>query len=63
MLIVGIYIGRNGNRNGTITNTTNVDSIRYAIQQNALDAYSAELETIPECRYFIHKTGHFIQMD
>ena len=35
MLIVGIYIGRNNNRKGTITNTTNVDSIRYAIQQSS----------------------------
>ena len=45
MLIVGTYIGKNGNQNGTITNTTNVDSIRYEIQQRALDAYCAELET------------------
>ena len=58
MLIVGIYIGRNYNRNGTITNTTNIDSIRYAIQQNALDAYSAELETPDKQCVFQIKNGY-----
>ncbi len=58
MLTVGIYIGRNGNRNGTITNTTDVDSIRYAIQQNALDAYSAELETPDKQCVFLIKNGY-----
>lgn len=58
MLIVGIYIGRNENHKGTIANTTNVDSIRYAIQQNALDAYSAELETPDKQCVFQIKNGY-----
>ena len=58
MLTVGIYIGRNNNQNGTITNTTNVDSIRYAIQQNALDAYSAELATPDKQIVFQIKNGY-----
>ena len=58
MLIVGIYIGKNSNQNGTITNTTNVDSIRYAIQQKALDAYSAELETPDKRCVFQIKNGY-----
>lgn len=58
MLTVGIYIGRNGNQNGTIANTTNVDSIRYAIQQKALDAYSAELETPDKQCVFHIKKGY-----
>ncbi len=58
MLTVGIYIGRNGNQNGTIANTTDVDSIRYAIQQNALDAYSAEFETPDKQCVFQIKNGY-----
>ena len=58
MLIVGIYIGINYNRKLTITNTTNVDSIRYAIQQNALDAYSAELATPDKQIVFQIKNGY-----
>jgi hypothetical protein len=58
MLTVGIYIGRNGNQNGTIANTTDVDSIRYAIQQNALDAYSAEFETPDKQCMFQIKNGY-----
>ena len=58
MLTVGIYIGRNCNQKGTIVNTTNVDSIRYAIQQKAFDAYSAELETSDKQSVFQIKNGY-----
>ena len=58
MLIVGIYIGINYNRKGTITNTTNVDSIRYAIHQQALESYSAELETPDKQCVFQIKNGY-----
>lgn len=58
MLIVGIYIGINYNRKGTITNTTNVDSIRYAIHQQALESYSAELETSDKQCVFQIKNGY-----
>ena len=59
MLIVGIYIGINYNRKGTITNTTNVDSIRYAIHQQALESYSAELETPDKQCVFHESRGRF----
>ena len=58
MLTVGIYIGRRSNQRGRIVNTTNVDSIRYVIQQNALDAYSAELETPDRQCVFQIKNGY-----
>lgn len=58
ILTVGIYIGKSSNQNGTITNTTNVDSIRYAIQQKALDAYSAELKTPDKQTVFQIKNGY-----
>ena len=58
MLTVGIYIGKSSNQNGTITNTTDVDSIRYAIKQKALDAYNAELETPDKQSVFQIKNGY-----
>ena len=45
MLLIGIGIGSNGYPDGTIENTTNVDSIRYTIHRNALNGYNARLVT------------------
>lgn len=58
MLTIGIYIGGSSNQNGTIGNTTNIDSIRYAIQQKALESYSAQLETPDKRCVLLIKNGY-----